>query len=38
VDYTESDTSLEQRGLIGLQIHGGPASEAWYRNIRIRKL
>lgn len=38
VDYTEPDTSLEQRGLIGLQIHGGPASEAWYRNIRIRKL
>lgn len=38
VDYTESDASIAQRGVIGLQIHGGPPSEAWYRNIRIQEL
>lgn len=38
VDYTEPDTELEQTGLIGLQIHGGPPSEAWYKDIRIRRL
>jgi hypothetical protein len=38
VDYTEPDTSLPQSGLIGLQIHGGAASEAWYKDIRIRDL
>jgi hypothetical protein len=37
VDYTEADEKLEQRGLIGLQIHGGPASEAWYKDIEIRE-
>ena len=25
-------------GIIGLQIHSGPPSEAWYRNIRIREI
>lgn len=38
VDYTEPDEKIEQRGLIGLQIHSGPASEAWYKDIKIRKL
>ena len=38
VDYTEPDESLEQKGLIGLQIHGGPPSEAWYKDITIRSL
>jgi hypothetical protein len=38
VDYTEPDTSLEQRGIIGLQIHSGPPTEAWYRHLRIREL
>jgi len=38
VDYTEPDAAIEQQGLIGLQIHGGPPSEAWYRNLRIKKL
>jgi 3-keto-disaccharide hydrolase len=37
VDYTEPDEKLEQKGLIGLQIHGGPASEAWYKDIEIRE-
>ncbi|MBE7500593.1 MAG: DUF1080 domain-containing protein [Verrucomicrobiales bacterium] len=38
VDYTEPDESLEQAGLIGLQIHGGPPSEAWYRRLTIEEL
>jgi hypothetical protein len=38
VDYTEPDESIEQSGLIAVQIHGGPPGEAHYRNIRIRKI
>jgi len=38
VDYTEEDASIEQAGLIGLQIHGGPPSEAWYRDLQIEEL
>jgi hypothetical protein len=38
VDYTEPDATIEQRGLVGLQIHGGGPSEAWYKDIRIKKL
>jgi hypothetical protein len=38
VDYTEADEKLEQTGIIGLQIHGGPASEAWYKEITIKSL
>lgn len=38
VDYTEPDEQLEQRGVIGLQIHSGPPSEAWYKDIRIKQL
>lgn len=38
VDYTEPDDSIEQSGLIAVQIHGGPASEAWYKDIQLRKL
>ena len=38
VDYTEPDESLEQRGLIGLQIHAGQPGEAWYKDIKIREL
>ncbi|MFO0866510.1 MAG: family 16 glycoside hydrolase [Gemmataceae bacterium] len=34
VDYTELDAKIEQTGLIGLQIHGGGPSEAWYKEIR----
>jgi len=37
VDYTEPDETLSQRGYIGLQIHAGPASEAWYKDIVIRE-
>lgn len=38
VDYTEPDDAIEQRGLIGLQIHGGGPSEAWYKDITLQKL
>jgi hypothetical protein len=38
VDYTEEDKSIPSTGIIGLQIHGGPPSEAWYRNITIVEL
>jgi hypothetical protein len=37
VDYTETDDSIPGYGVIGLQIHSGPPSEAWYRNIRVRQ-
>jgi hypothetical protein len=35
VDYTEEDPSVEADGVICVQIHSGPPSEAWYRNITI---
>jgi hypothetical protein len=38
VDYTEPDEAIPQRGIIGLQIHGGPPSEAWYKDIMIEEL
>jgi len=38
VDYTEPDESIEQTGLIGLQIHSGPPSEAWYKDIQITEI
>jgi hypothetical protein len=38
VDYTEADPEIPLTGLIALQIHGGPPGEAWYRNIRIKKI
>ncbi len=38
VDYTEPDKSIEQTGLIGVQIHAGPPAEAWYKDITIRAI
>ena len=38
VDYREPNETLLQTGIIGLQIHGGPASEAWYKDIVIQPL
>ena len=38
VDYTEKDEQIEQSGIIALQIHGGPPSEAWYKDISIEEL
>ena len=38
VDYTEEDDEIPRKGVIGLQIHGGPPAEAWYKDIMIREL
>jgi len=38
VDYTEEDADIEQKGIIGVQVHSGAPMEAWYRNIRIKEL
>ncbi len=38
VDYREEDPKIPRTGIIGLQIHSGPPTEAWYRAIRIREL
>ncbi|MDR0608787.1 MAG: DUF1080 domain-containing protein [Planctomycetaceae bacterium] len=37
VDYLENDNNIPKTGIIGLQIHSGNPSEAWYRNIRIEE-
>lgn len=37
VDYLEPDETIGQRGAIGLQIHSGPPSEAWYKDIVIQE-
>ncbi|MBM3476135.1 MAG: DUF1080 domain-containing protein [Armatimonadetes bacterium] len=38
VDYTESDGNIPVEGVIGLQVHGGPPSETWYRNLTLAEL
>ncbi|MBC8324150.1 MAG: DUF1080 domain-containing protein [Verrucomicrobia subdivision 3 bacterium] len=38
VDYTEPDPKIPLAGVIALQIHGGPPSEAWYRDIKLKEL
>jgi hypothetical protein len=38
VDYTEQDTDIDTTGVIAVQIHGGPPSEAWYKDIRLLDL
>lgn len=38
VDYMENDPGIEDSGVIAVQIHAGPPSEAWYKDITIREL
>lgn len=38
VDYTETDPQIDRSGVIAVQIHSGPPSEAWYRNIQLERL
>lgn len=38
VDFTETEPGIEETGLIGLQIHGGAPSEAWYKEIVLWEL
>ncbi|MEO5802083.1 MAG: DUF1080 domain-containing protein [Verrucomicrobiota bacterium] len=37
-DYTEADDSIEQSGVIALQVHGGAKTEASYKDIFIEEL
>jgi 3-keto-disaccharide hydrolase len=37
-DYTEAEEGIDQTGVICLQVHAGPPSEAWYKEIRIELL
>ena len=38
VDYTEKDPGIEDFGVIAVQIHSGPPSEAWYKDIYLQEL
>jgi len=38
VDYTETDPEIDRAGVIAVQIHAGPPSEAWFRDLRIKPL
>jgi hypothetical protein len=38
VDYVEEDPKIETTGVICVQIHGGPPTEAWYRDITLLNL
>src|SRR5687768_15042290 len=38
VSYTETEPNIENYGVIAVQIHSGPPSEAWYKDITIREL
>jgi hypothetical protein len=38
VDYTEPDETIEQFGIIGLQIHGGGKAKAAYKAITVEEL
>lgn len=38
VDYTEQDPSIEATGVIAVQIHAGPPTEAWYKDITLLDL
>lgn len=38
VDYVEKDDGIAETGLLGLQVHQGPPSRVFYRNLRIRDL
>lgn len=38
VDYTETDPKIEDYGVIAVQIHSGPPSEAWYKDIYVKEL
>jgi hypothetical protein len=38
VDYMEEDAKIEDYGVIAVQIHSGPPSEAWYKDITIQEL
>lgn len=38
VDYTETDTTIPQEGIIGLQIHGGGKAQVYFKDLYIEEL
>ncbi|MBA4149519.1 MAG: DUF1080 domain-containing protein [Verrucomicrobia bacterium] len=38
VDYTEKEEGIDNHGIIALQIHSGPPSEAWFKDITLKEL
>ena len=38
IEYTEEDPKIDKSGVIAVQIHSGPPSEAWYKDIYIEEL
>lgn len=38
IQFKETDPAIPKFGLIGLQVHSGPPTEAWYRHIRLLSL
>ncbi|MGV3774379.1 MAG: 3-keto-disaccharide hydrolase [Verrucomicrobiales bacterium] len=38
VNYTEKEPNIDESGVIAVQIHSGPPSEAWYKDISIQEL
>lgn len=38
IDYSEADEDIDRSGIICVQIHSGPPSEAWYKDIMIQEL
>ena len=37
-EFEETDPKIEDYGVIAVQIHSGPPSEAWYKDITIEEL
>jgi hypothetical protein len=38
VDYTERDPDIAAGGVVCVQIHAGPPSEAWYKDMTLQRL
>ncbi len=38
IDYTETGPDIDKSGVIAVQIHSGPPSEAWYKDIELQEL
>jgi len=38
VNFTETEAGMDESGVIAVQIHSGPPSEAWYKDISIVEL
>ena len=37
LEYEETEENISREGVICVQIHGGPAAEAWYKDIEIKE-